>query len=318
MESYLMKLAETDKIDEVKDELGIEEAEESGKKYIEKIIELQKQVESLHAQKEILEKENRRYISNADREVPLMKSRDGKIPGYNVQIAVDSEHHMIADSEVVLDESDNEMIPYMIGSIKEEYGEVPDEALSDNGYNKPDLIEEVEKKEPGIEVYVSQQKTKEEKGAISFEYDADKDEYKCSEGKRLVLFHRNKILRGSKANAYQGIECEGCPIRSQCTKAPKGRILHRYANQTWRDEYKKKMSSKEATEKMKKRRSLVEHVFGTMKYLMGKIPLKLRGRAKVSTEINLYATVYNLKRLINIDPVAEILTKIMNYEWGMT
>jgi hypothetical protein len=75
------------------------------------------------------------------------------------------------------------------------------------------------------------------------------------------------------------------------------------------------MSSKESTEKMKKRRSLVEHVFGTMKYWMGKIPLKLRGRDKVSTEIRLYATAYNLKRLINIDPVDEILSKIMNYDW---
>ena len=315
MESYLMKLSETDKIDEVKDELGIEESEESGKKYIEKIIELQKQVESLHEQKAILEKENRKYISNADREAPLMKSRDGKIPAYNVQIAVDSAHYMIADDEVVLDQSDNKMAPYMIGSLKEEYGDVPDEALVDNGYNKLDLIEEIEKKEPGLKLYVPQQKTKEEKGAISFEYDADKDEYKCSEGKRLVLFQRNKIHRGSQSNVYRGIECEGCPIRSQCTKAPKGRILHRYVNQTWRDEYKKKMSSKESTEKMKKRRSLVEHVFGTMKYWMGKIPLKLRGRDKVSTEIRLYATAYNLKRLINIDPVDEILSKIMNYDW---
>ena len=150
MESYLMKLSETDKIDEVKDELGIEESEESGKKYIEKIIELKKQVESLHEQKAILEKENRKYISNADREAPLMKSRDGKIPAYNVQIAVDSAHYMIADDEVVLDQSDNKMAPYMIGSLKEEYGDVPDEALVDNGYNKLDLIEEVEKKEPGL------------------------------------------------------------------------------------------------------------------------------------------------------------------------
>jgi len=63
------------------------------------------------------------------------------------------------------------------------------------------------------------------------------------------------------------------------------------------------------------RRQLVEHPFGTIKYLMGKIQLKLRGKQKVSTEINLYTTVYNLKRLINIEPFELLIEKIENYAW---
>ena len=63
------------------------------------------------------------------------------------------------------------------------------------------------------------------------------------------------------------------------------------------------------------RKTIVEHPFGTLKYWMGKIPLLLRGKEKVSTEINLYATAYNIKRLLNIEPFDNIMAKIIDYDW---
>lgn len=315
MEEYLMRISESDRRDEIIDEVEGDGVEAGGRKYLDKIIELQKQVEELQKTKEILEKEGRKYISQTDTDARLMKSRDGKIPGYNVQIAVDEEHKMIADSEVVTDEADNKILPQMIESIKEEFGEVPKEAIADNGYNTPDLIEAIEKKEKGIKIYVSQQQTQKDKEEIKFEYDKGKDEYKCSEGKRLVLVQKNKLKRNSLANVYRGIECEGCPLRSQCTKSKKGRTVQRYINQKWRDDYKKKMQSKLGKAKTAIRKTIVEHPFGTIKYLMGKIPLKLRGVKKVSTEINLYTTVYNIKRLINVDPFEVIVGKLHEYRW---
>jgi hypothetical protein len=207
----------------------------------------------------------------------------------------------------------------MIESIKEELGEVPEEAIADKGYNNPDLIEAIEQKESAeggtIKLYTSQEKTIRDKEEITFKYDEQKDEYECSEGKRLVLAARNKKRRNSFANVYQGIECDGCPMRSKCTKSKKGRIVHRYLNQKWRDEYKAKMQSKLGKEKTAIRKTIVEHPFGTIKYLMGKIPLLLRGLKKVSTEINLYTTAYNLKRLINIESYDYLIEKIMSYEW---
>lgn len=286
---------------------------------MDKIVQLQKQVEELQKHKETLEKEGRKYISPADPEARLMKSRDGKIPAYNVQIAVDSAHKMIADSEVVTDETDLSMLPVMVESIKEELREVPEETIVDRGYNNPDLIEAVEKKEStgggGINIYASQEKTSRDKEEIKFEYDAEKDEYTCSAGKRLVLIQKNKMKNKSLANIYRGIECEGCSLRSKCTKSKKGRMVQRYANQQWRDGYKAKMQSKLGKEKTAIRKTIVEHPFGTIKYLMGKIPLLLRGLKKVSTEINLYTTAYNLKRLINIESYADLIEKITNYGW---
>jgi hypothetical protein len=75
------------------------------------------------------------------------------------------------------------------------------------------------------------------------------------------------------------------------------------------------MQSKMGKEKTRIRKTIVEHPFGTIKYLMGKIPLKLRGKEKVSTEINLYTTVYNLKRLFNLESFGDLFEKIENYAW---
>jgi transposase len=315
IEEYLLKIAETDRYDEVMDELESNEEESGNKKYIDKIIELQKKVEELNNLKEILTKENRKYISATDTDARLMKSRDGKIPAYNVQMVTDQENKMIADSEVETDETDLKMLPVMVESIKEEYKEVPQEIIADTGYSNPDLIESIEKKEEGIKIYTSQQITSRDKEEINFKYDEEKDEYECSACKRLVLTQRNKKKNKSIVNVYRGIECQGCLLRSKCTKSKKGRIYHRYLNQKWRDEYKEKMQSKIGKAKTAVRKTIVEHPFGTIKYLMGKIPLKLRGKEKVSTEINLYTTVYNLKRLFNIESFEDLFEKIENYAW---
>jgi len=314
IEEYLLRIAGNDKRDELVDEIDGGDDNRSNKRYLDKIIELQKQVEELQRQKEKLEKEGRKLISSSDPEARLMKSRDGKIPAYNVQIAVDTENKMIADSEVSTNENDQELLPVMVNSIKEELGEVPEEAIADTGYDTPDKIEAIEKQE-AISVYVSQRKTVRDNEEITFEYIPERDEYICSEGKRLVLVQRNKIVKKSLANVYQGIECEGCKLRSRCTKSKKGRLIHRYANQQWRDEYKKKMLSQAGKAKTAQRKTIVEHPFGTIKYLMGKIPLLLRGLKKVTTEINIYTTVYNIKRLVNIEAYGSLMMKIENYSW---
>lgn len=318
-EEYLSKIAENDSRDDAIDEISYEGIDNVNIKYLSKIAELKRQVEQLEKQKKILEEGGRKYISASDTDARLMKSRDGKIPAYNVQIAVDAENRMIADSEVVTDETDLGQLPKMVESIKEELGQAPEEAIADKGYNTPDLIEETEKKESAegsnIEIYVSQEITSRDKEEIKFKYDEEKDEYECSKGKRLVLVQRNKKKNKSLANVYRGIQCEGCPLKSQCTSSKKGRTLHRYVNQKWRDEYKAKMLSKIGKEKTAIRKTIVEHPFGTIKYLMGKIPLLLRGLEKVKTEINIYTTVYNLKRLINIKAFDDLSEQIENYKW---
>ena len=61
---------------------------------------------------------------------------------------------------------------------------------------------------------------------------------------------------------------------------------------------------------MKQRRCTVEHVFGTLKFWMGSAHFLMKSLKHVSTEMSLHVLAYNLKRLINILGVEELMRAI--------
>lgn len=312
LEDYLYQLQSNDIVESLEDELDSQNVEGINKEILNKYIEAQAKIEKLEEAKRFLENNNRKSVSMNDRGARMMKSRDGYIPAYNIQSVIDSKHKMIADTEVVTDENDLNQLEPMVESLEEEIGEKPKETIADKGYYNPNRIEEVES-DGEIECFVAIPSEREKD--VTFTYDSEKDEYKCSEGKRLVLKQKNKKKRNNYADLYQGIECDGCKIREKCTKAKNGRILHRFHNHGWVDKYKKKMQLPYSKAMINQRKAIVEHPFGTLKYWMGKIPLLLKGKEKISTEINLYATAYNIRRLLNIESFDDIMAIIVGYDW---
>jgi transposase len=309
------------KVNDISDECT-EEQEQNGSRasmdmyLIDKIAELETKVKELTTYKQHMEESGLLRMCLADQEANLMKGRDGKLPCYNVQAAVDSKHHMIPCSEVTAEETDLHQLPQLTESLKEEYNELPNDILADRGYYNPDDIERIENQNQ-IQVYIPVPRNNNDgkKSKINFQYDASKDVYICPEGKELKLISRNIKIRNSFGNTYQCKECQGCPIKMECTSSKKGRIIKRYNNQEYRDRHVQKMSSLAGKKKSIQRKSIVEHTFGTIKMLMGKIPLLLRGKEKVSTEINLYTTAYNLKRLFNIESMDVLYSQIMAFNW---
>ena len=67
--------------------------------------------------------------------------------------------------------------------------------------------------------------------------------------------------------------------------------------------------------KILERKCVVEHPFGTIKYLMGKFNLLLRGKAKVQIEFDYYITAYNLKRLLNLVYFPQLVQEVNEYKW---
>jgi hypothetical protein len=74
----------------------------------------------------------------------------------------------------------------------------------------------------------------------------------------------------------------------------------------WLAAYMKKMKTSGFKRKFRARKCVVEHPFGTMKYLMGQIPILLRGKAKVQIEMDLYSTAYNLKRMLTLETMPKL------------
>ena len=260
--------------------------------------------------REILEQMQRQGVdklSMHDPEARIMKTRsDGKVPGYNVQMSADAKHGFIVSTEVTQDGNDNNQIQAQFANVTEALGHAPGVFVADTGYHNPDMIERIENTTHGTtSIFVGQPRNQSGRDtlggtAVSFSWVAANKEYQCSQGKRLVLKVRNTRLKNTFADVYQGIECNGCPLGSLCTKSKKGRTLVRYHNQEYRDGLARRMKTPEAKQKQKTRKETVEHIFGTWKMWMGKNPLLLRGVKKVQTEIGLYSSAFNLRRIINL------------------
>jgi len=315
IEEYLKKLNENDFIEELEEEYKQSVIGDEGINdyLVKKISDLQEEISRLKQHKEDMETEGTKTISQTDRDAKLMRSREGKIPAYNVQLAVDEKNKMIIDTEVVNEENDVNQLYEMMKSIEEESGIVPEEIIADKGYYNPELIEKVEGE--GIKCYIPVPKTQHDKEEIKFTYNSEKNQYECSEGRELILKSRNKNRRGRLADVYQGKYCTDCLKKGICTKAKHGRIIHRYKDQQERESYKIKMKEYLSKTKILLRKTIVEHPIGTIKCLMGKIPLKLRGTKKVSSEIDLYRTAYNLKRLINLEDFEYLTSLMLEYKW---
>lgn len=310
---YLAKLAENDASDDQTEDAEERSATETAKLQ-KKLATLQRQVESLTAQKAALQASTSRRVSPGDPDARLMKSRDGLVPAYNVQIAVDDAFHMIAATAVLPDPDDHHALPSVIEAVREELGIVPVNAVTDKGYDAPDTIEEVERSTGTVCHIPPRQSTA---SPITFRYDPANDQYICSEGKPLKLVQKNARKKNSRADMYRGTECSTCPVRSQCTSSARGRVHYRYHNQDYRDSFLRRMTEPASTELIRRRRSIVEHPIGTIKVWGGKIPLLLRSLRKVPTEIRLYAASFNLRRLVNVVSFDRILEQFTAHTWAL-
>lgn len=65
---------------------------------------------------------------------------------------------------------------------------------------------------------------------------------------------------------------------------------------------------------MRQRRCLAEHPFGTMKARMGMPRFLVRGLRKVRGEFALSVLTYNLKRVIEVLGVEELLARIARWQ----
>jgi transposase len=318
LENYLTKLKNNDNLDDLNEELENQDGDKD-ENLFKKVLNLQKQIERLQSEKEFLQKENRKSCAPSDHDAMLMRTRDGKMPAYNLEAAVDKKNKMLAVAEVTTDCSDQNQLEPTLNKLNEQIGIVPEEVPSDKGfYNITQLhnIESTDKTKCYVPPVEDQYERRDKEAGISFTYDEQRREYICSEGKKLVLIQKErKEKNGVIVDVYQCKDCNECKIKNKCTESKVGRTIIRRKEQQWLDEYKERMKGKKAKLMKKLRKELVEHPFGTIKCWMGKIPILLRGKLKVQTEIDIYSTCYNLKRLINIEKNEILIPMVRNYNW---
>jgi len=118
--------------------------------------------------------------------------------GYNVQVAVDTEHHLIVAHDVVNLGHDRTQLASMATQAKAAVGEETLEVLADRGYYKGPEILACE--QSGITPFVPMTMTSDNKTRGLFDkrdfvYQADQDAYRCPAGQLLPVI----ISRSSTA-----------------------------------------------------------------------------------------------------------------------
>jgi hypothetical protein len=285
-------------VDDAED--SIEELEERKNKLSAELEELENKKKACQADISELEDGGLTRKCVTDPEAKTMKARYGTFFGYNFQIAVDTENHIVTEYLVVDNQNDKGLLSTMVEGAAGVMGEKASEVLADAGYYKTPEIEALENE--GTECFVAVNNTgsqlRDREIGVGFVYDKEKDSYTCSQG-RILDFFRNKTENGEEKRIYRSRDCEGCPLIDSCTKNGR-RTLTRNKNQEWIDLYREKMESEIGKERLTERKSVAEHPFATMKYYMGQMPTLLRGKQKVSSEMALYTIAYNLKRYLTL------------------
>lgn len=308
LDQWLEELVTNDLADELEEEGsdgdGGEPQLADESQLMDRIARLRAKIDRLEGLKQEMNRRGVTRISEADPDARLMRSaRMGKHPGYNVQISVDSASRMIVAASATDQPADFEQLKPMFWSTVARLGKIPKEILADTGYADLGDVKTIEEQTTAT-CYIPENNTPVKNRPIGFTYHPELDQYTCSQGKPLVPKAKGRYVKGKGAykDIYQGTECRGCAVVGDCTTAKSGiRRLAVYHGARWRHRYARRLASRYGKHRITDRKALVEHVFGTLRYWMGHIPLKLRGLRKVQTEIDLYSGGYNLKRWMSME-----------------
>lgn len=257
--------------------------------------------------------ENEVSLTDADARKMRDMQRSGYFIGYNAQVAVDAKHDLIIAEEVVQSSNDRTELSAMAIAAREQLGVKELAVAADKGYHSADELEACEK--AGITAYVPAQGStsgrsskdgREVYGKERFSYDAAADAYHCPAGAELKLRSSRKN-RGREVHHYfNAAACRGCALKEHCT-AGACRTIQRVPNEAVVERAAARMKAE--PEMSARRREAVEHVFGTLKQ-WSHGDFLMRGLERVRAEFSLSALAYNLKRVLNLKSVGELLAAL--------
>lgn len=293
---YLQALEQADAAESQEQELNAQELQEK----LEQLKTRQLAYQGLQKQ---LSESGEKQISLTDADARLMKSRQGHHVSYNVQIAVDDKHKLLADFAVTNEENDVNCLASMAQGAKQELAVEHLQVCADRGYYNTAQIKECE--DAKIEVYMEPRRPKETAGVYPrelFRYDPVQDIYECPAGERLTF----RVLdKAKQMRCYWTEACHSCPLKSQCTSGKGPRKFKRAVAQDAADRMSQRVAQK--PELLAKRKELVEHPFGSIKRWMKQDHFLMRGQEKVTAESSLTFLAYNLKRAISVLGVEKLI-----------
>lgn len=245
--------------------------------------------------------EGKKQISFADTDSRIMGKNGNFDYQYNGQISVDEDNQIIVGQHLSQNANDKKEVDPAI----EATDALPSKFSADNGYMSGDNLEALEAAE--LDAYVATDKGEKKNktpldesnrkiNKADFVYNEKEDHFTCPAGQILILKSSSK----NRKKRYQGSAqvCNDCTYQGRCCKSTTGqaRTINTDDKEPIRQQMNKKMERTESREIYKKRKVIVEPVFGQIKN-SGFRGFTVRGKTKTSGEFSLVCAVHNIKKI---------------------
>lgn len=273
---------------------------------------LEKALSILTERQAAAKREPPKNVSIVDPEAPWVKKSGKFVRGYSGQVAADSEHQVIVGLKATAEGTDNDQLNPMLDEVEKSTGQAPTQLVADSGYYTDDAV--LKASESKTDCLVPDSETaaqlnnpnrgENEKGAYHasrFRYNEEKDEFICPQGKPLP-FIRNHEKRGQLMKVYRCADCRDCPFGAQCTEHASGlRSIEVRTDHVEVRKIREKIKTEIGKATYKKRKAIIEPIFGRWQHNWGIRRLRLRGLAGFSVELHLLAIAHNLTKLFRFD-----------------
>ena len=283
-----------------------------------KTVHLKEKLVKLASEMQRLEAYEKQMLASPDSQISLTdpdsrsmatSGRGSGVVGYNVQVAVDTEHHLIIAHEVTNSGSDRAQLANMGTQAKAVLGVDKLEAVADRGYYSGEEIKACDDADIAVTLpkpATSGMEAKGQFGKHDFAYLAEQDVYRCPAG-QLLAYWLTTVDGERTIRRYTTKACGSCQLKARCTKA-KYRVISRWEHEHVMEAAQKRLD--ENPQAMRMRRETVEHPFGTLKMRMGATHFLRKRLPKVATEMALSVLAYNLTRVMNIVGVKPLIAAI--------
>jgi transposase len=248
-------------------------------------------------------------LTDPDSRSMATSGRGSGVVGYNVQVAVDTHHHLIVTHEVTNVGTDRSHLAHMAKMTRATLDATSLDVIADRGYFNSEEILACD--QAGITVTLPKPMTSSAKaagrfGKQDFRYVADEDVYVCPAEERLT-YRFTRTEAGLAIRRYWTNACRHCHLKRQCTPAPLRRVS-RWEHESILEAVQRRLD--EHPEKMRQRRETVEHPFGTIKARMGATHFLMKTLPRVAGEMALHVLAYNLTRVMNLIGIRPLMAAI--------
>ncbi|WP_321467839.1 IS1182 family transposase [Halarcobacter sp.] len=293
---------------ELLDTLDKDDSQSNIKLSVDDIANLKDKKEQLHKDLALLDSLGKEQHNKTDKDANVMSKPAHNLMAYNSQIAVDDKFKFIIASDISLNGHDLDQLHNMSIKSKEIVDNKDMIVTADKGYYSSVEIKKCVDDE--IETIVpprctaTTKKIKDSKFSKNqFQYHKDKDCYICPNNQILenstTQYKRDK--RMLDVYRLSSTICKSCPLKPNClSNKTNYKQMYRWENESIIDDYTTKMNTKKAKDIVKKRGSIVEHPFGTIKRTLGWDHFLVRSKEKVLGENALIMFTYNFRRLLNL------------------